>query len=183
MFDTFQEIVGAIKRNMMRTIATGFAVASGLFLIIVLQGAGNGIIHSFEYNMSGFSFDAVHVFGGITTMPYEGVKEGRFIKLDERDLNMVRKSFPQYVNDVMPRLSQSGLTVSNEGNHINSCELLGIYPEYEKVMSVKVLRGRFINKIDLEQKRKVAVIGNKNAKSLYKHGKDPLGAMVSGRCI
>ena len=153
MFDTFQEIVGAIKRNMMRTIATGFAVASGLFLIIVLQGAGNGIIHSFEYNMSGFSFDAVHVFGGITTMPYEGVKEGRFIKLDERDLNMVRKSFPQYVNDVMPRLSQSGLTVSNEGNHINSCELLGIYPEYEKVMSVKVLRGRFINKIDLEQKR------------------------------
>ena len=179
MFDTFHEIIGAIKRNMMRTIATGFAVASGLFLIIVLQGAGNGIIHSFEYNMSGFSFDAVHVFGGITTMPYEGVKEGRFIKLDERDLNMVRKSFPQYVNDVMPRLSQGGLTVSNEGNHISSCELLGIYPEYEKVMAVKVLRGRFINKIDLEQKRKVAVIGNKNAKSLYKHGKDPLGAMVN----
>jgi putative ABC transport system permease protein len=82
MIDTFREIIGSLSRNKLRTIATGFAVASGLFLLIVLQGASNGIIHTFEQNSEGFSFDAIQIYPGFTSKPFEGMKEGRNIQLD-----------------------------------------------------------------------------------------------------
>ena len=165
MLDTFQEIYGAIMRNKMRTIATGFAVASGLFLIIVLQGAGNGVINSFEANMGDFSFDAIHIFGGRTTKPYEGIKEGRFIQLDSRDVEMTERSFSHYVKDVMPSLNQSGLTVSHGAQH-QSATLMGVKPAWAQANAVKIVHGRFINEIDLRQKRKSVVISDMNAQSL-----------------
>jgi len=179
MLDSLQEIYGSIKRNKMRTIATGFAVASGLFLIIVLQGAGNGVIHTFEANMSDMSFDAVHIFGGMTTKPFEGIKEGRMIKLDQRDVDMTRRSFPNIVQDVMPRVSQSGLIASYDGNYVKGAELNGVYPIHAKTMAVKVLEGRFINNIDIEHERKVVVIGQQNAENLFKKGKNPVGIFVN----
>lgn len=174
MLDTFQEIYGAIMRNKMRTIATGFAVASGLFLIIVLQGAGNGVINSFEANMGNFSFDAIHIFGGMTTKPFEGIKEGRFIQLDSRDVEMTERVFPNYVKDVMPSLEKSGLIASFGQQHI-SAELMGVRPSWAALDAVKILQGRFINEIDLQQKRKVVVISDSNAKDLFPKEREVVG--------
>ena len=174
MLDTFQEIYGAIMRNKMRTIATGFAVASGLFLIIVLQGAGNGVINSFEANMGNFSFDAIHIFGGMTTKPFEGIKEGRFIQLDTRDVEMTERVFPNYVKDVMPSLEKSGLIASHGQQHI-SAELMGVRPTWANLDAVKILQGRFINEIDLQQKRKVVVISDSNAKDLFPKEREVVG--------
>ena len=174
MLDTFQEIYGAIMRNKMRTIATGFAVASGLFLIIVLQGAGNGVINSFEANMGNFSFDAIHIFGGMTTKPFEGIKEGRFIQLDSRDVEMTERVFPNYVKDVMPSLEKSGLIASFGQQHI-SAELMGVRPSWAAIDAVKILQGRFINEIDLQQKRKVVVISDSNAKDLFPKEREVIG--------
>ena len=174
MLDTFQEIYGAIMRNKMRTIATGFAVASGLFLIIVLQGAGNGVINSFEANMGDFSFDAIHIFGGRTTKPFEGIKEGRFIQLDSRDVEMTERSFSHYVKDVMPSLNQSGLTVSHGAQH-QSATLMGVKPAWAQANAVKIVHGRFINEIDLRQKRKSVVISDMNAQSLFPRERNVVG--------
>lgn len=174
MLDTLQEIYGAIKRNKMRTIATGFAVASGLFLIIVLQGAGNGVINSFEANMGDFSFDAIHIFGGMTTKPFEGIKEGRYIQLDNRDVEMTERAFPQYVKDVMPSLERSGLIVSHGQQHM-SAELMGVRPSWAALDAVKIVQGRFINQIDLQQKRKVVVMSDTNAKDLFPKEKQVVG--------
>ena len=174
MLDTLQEINGAIKRNKMRTIATGFAVASGLFLIIVLQGAGNGVINSFESNMGNFAFDAIHIFGGRTTKPHEGIKEGRFIQLDSRDVNMTEHSFSYYVKDVMPSLNQSGLIVSHGAQH-QSATLMGVKPGWDKLNAVKIVNGRFINEIDLRQKRKSVVMSDVNAQTLFPHEKNVVG--------
>ena len=174
MLDTLQEIIGAIKRNKMRTVATGFAVASGLFLIIVLQGAGNGVINSFESNMGNFAFDAIHIFGGRTTMPHEGIKEGRFIQLDSRDVEMTKHSFSHYVKDVMPSLTQSGLIVSHGTQH-QSATLMGVKPGWDKMNAVKILHGRFINEIDLRQKRKSVVMSDVNAETLFPHEKNVVG--------
>ena len=174
MLDTLQEIIGAIKRNKMRTIATGFAVASGLFLIIVLQGAGNGVINSFESNMGNFAFDAIHIFGGRTTMPHEGIKEGRFIQLDSRDVEMTEHSFSHYVKDVMPSLNQSGLIVSHGTQH-QSATLMGVKPGWDKMTAVKIMHGRFINEIDLRQKRKSVVMSDVNAQTLFPHEKNVVG--------
>ena len=174
MLDTLQEIIGAIKRNKMRTVATGFAVASGLFLIIVLQGAGNGVINSFESNMGNFAFDAIHIFGGRTTMPHEGIKEGRFIQLDSRDVEMTEHSFSHYVKDVMPSLNQSGLIVSHGTQH-QSATLMGVKPGWDKMNAVKIMYGRFINEIDLRQKRKSVVMSDVNAQTLFPHEKNVVG--------
>ena len=174
MLDTLQEINGAIKRNKMRTIATGFAVASGLFLIIVLQGAGNGVINSFESNMGNFAFDAIHIFGGRTTKPHEGIKEGRFIQLDSRDVDMTEHSFSYYVKDVMPSLNQSGLIVSHGAQH-QSATLMGVKPGWDKLNAVKIVNGRFINEIDLRQKRKSVVMSDVNAQTLFPHEKNVVG--------
>lgn len=178
MLDTLQEITGTLRRNLMRTIATGFAVVSGLFLLIVLQGAGNGVINSFEYNMGGFAFDAIHIFGGMTTMPYRGVKEGRWIRLDERDIEMTERNFSQQVQQVLPTVSVDGLTVSREGTYMNSAKLVGVCPGYNSSMAIKMLQGRFINEIDARQKRKSVVLGNNSVKNLFKHGASPLGKEI-----
>ena len=174
MLDTLQEINGAIQRNKMRTIATGFAVASGLFLIIVLQGAGNGVINSFESNMGKFAFDAIHIFGGRTTKPHEGIKEGRFIQLDSRDVEMTERSFSHYVRDVMPSLNQDGLIVSHGAQHQNAT-LMGVKPGWNQINAVKIVYGRFINEIDLRQKRKSVVISDVNAQTLFPHEKNVVG--------
>ena len=167
MLDTLQEIYGAIRRNRMRTIATGFAVASGLFLIIVLQGAGNGIIHSFEHNMGGFAFDAVHIFGGRTTKPYEGVREGRLIQLDNRDAEMTERAFSHCVTNVIPSLDVSGFTVSNGMQYLTGVIMEGVTPLYAQANALELLCGRFINAIDMQQKRKILVMSEQNVVELF----------------
>ncbi len=175
MLDTLQEIYGAVMRNKMRTVATGFAVASGLFLIIVLQGAGNGIIHTFEYNMGQFAFDAVRVFGGWTSIPYEGIKEGRRIRLDQRDVDMSRTSFSDKVTDAMPSVSTWATSVNYGKEYLGSTELKGVYPEFAQSQAVQVMAGRFINEIDLLERRKVAVISTRAATDLFQDETRGLG--------
>ena len=163
---------------MMRTIATGFAVVSGLFLLIVLQGAGNGIIHSFQYNMGNFAFDAVRVFGGMTTKPWEGIKEGRLIRLDDRDLEMSRRHFPHQVTTAIPKVSNDGVVASYADHYISSASMEGVYPEYAASQAVELLEGRFVNNIDMSEKRKVCVMGSNSCKDLFKEGGSPIGRRV-----
>ena len=165
--DTLQEILGTIRRNWMRTLATGFAVVSGLFLLIVLQGAGNGIIHTFEYNMGNFAFDAIHIFGGRTTMPFEGTKEGRFIQLNKKDVEMSQKSFSNHVTCVLPQVSKEGLTANHGDEYVASVTLRGVLPDFAPSNAVKILEGRFINEIDIQQERKVVVVGSENIQDLF----------------
>lgn len=139
MLELLQEIKGTLRRNMMRTIATGFAVVSGLFLLIVLQGAGNGVIHSFQYNMGSFAFDAVHVFGGRTTKPWEGIKEGRLIRLDDRDLYMSRHHFPHQITNAIPTVIQDGVVASFGSHYISSSSMVGVFPKYAASQAVEML--------------------------------------------
>ena len=178
MFELLHEIQGTLRRNMMRTIATGFAVVSGLFLLIVLQGAGNGVIHSFQYNMSDFAFDAVHVFGGMTTKPWEGIKEGRLIKLDDRDLEMSRRHFPHQITSAIPTVNHEGVIASYGANHIENATMVGVYPEYAASQAIEILEGRFINNIDMTETRKVCVMGSNSCKDLFKESGSAIGKGV-----
>lgn len=177
MIDTIQEIIGELKRNKLRTIATGFAVTSGLFLLIVLQGAGNGLINSFSANMGELAYDVIRVYGGRTTKPFMGIKENRRIRLDDRDTEMASRSFPNNITNVMPRISQDGQNVSFGNNYI-SADLNGVYPPCAKAESIKMLEGRFINDIDIKQCRKVIVIDDDNKSDLFKHGTTAIGSNI-----
>lgn len=177
MLDTLQEIWGAIKRNKMRTIATGFAVASGIFLMIILQGASNGIIHTLEKNSGGLAFDVVQVWGGHTSLPHEGWKEGRRIRLDERDMAMATERMSKNVLSATADVSQGGLIASVKENYM-SVTLEGVYPDYAEIEDMNITQGRFVNKIDMDERRKVVVMSEDNAKNLFKDRMSPINRTV-----
>ena len=116
MFDTFHEIWGAIQRNRLRTIATGFAVASGIFLLIVLQGASNGIINTLEINSGNLAFDILQIWGGTTSIPHDGMQEGRRIRLEEEDMNIGQDLFSENVKWHLESYSQKSVGLCGNGN-------------------------------------------------------------------
>lgn len=178
MLDTLQEIWGAVMRNKLRTIATGFAIAGGIFLLIVLLGAGNGIIHTFDHNSERFALDAVHIYGGYTSMPFEGIKDGRRIRIDTRDGQMAEQSFKSTVVATSPTIEHLVLSVSAGDRSCLNVNLTGVYPTHARVDVIKMVRGRFINELDIKGKRKVVVIDEKAEKNLFKRGKTAVGNVV-----
>lgn len=154
----------------MRTALTGFSVAWGIFILIVLLGAGNGLIHAFEMSSSECALNSIKVFPGWTSQAYDGLKAGRRIELGNNDLVLTKEAFPDNVDEVGAWLHQGGCVVSY-GNEYVSADLDGYYPNVTKLESVKMLKGRFLNDIDINERRKVAVIGD-NAEGILFDGVD-----------
>ena len=178
MLDTFREIIGSLSRNKLRSIATGFAVACGLFLIIILQGTSNGIIHTFERASEGFSFDAIRVFPGFTSKPYNGIEEGRRIKLDDTDSEVALQNFPNELSFVIAQISHTANSASFSKNSLSNVSLEGAQPATKEMEAIQLLEGRFINNIDINEQRKVIVISDKNSKDLFKHGQRAINQQV-----
>lgn len=179
MIDLWQEIYGTIKRNKLRTFLTGFAVAWGIFMLIVLLGAGNGLIHAFEQNASQRALNSIRVFPGWTTLSYDGLKEGRSIRLDNRDIADTEKQFTENIISTGATVRQSNINVSFGQEYVN-ISLLGVYPNYTEVETVKTAEGRFINHNDLKERRKVIILHKKSADILFgKTHTDPIGQFVN----
>ena len=179
MIDLWQEIYGTIKRNKLRTFLTGFAVAWGIFMLIVLLGAGNGIIHAFEQNASERALNSIRIFPGWTTKSYDGLKEGRRVQLDNRDMDDTEKQFTENVISAGATVRQSNVNVSFGQEYIN-ISLLGVYPNYTEVETVKTADGRFINYNDLKDRRKVIILHKKSADILFgKTHTEPIGQFVN----
>jgi putative ABC transport system permease protein len=148
----------------LRTTLTGFAVAWGIFMLIVLLGAGNGLINANLKQSDRFLSSSMVVYGGWTSKAYQGLKEGRDIRLHERDMEITKKEFSQNVDDVGAQYNTS-VTVSNGQQYLSS-SISGVYPNHTKINKVELLQGRFINEIDVKESRKVLVLSNKQAKEL-----------------
>ena len=161
------EIWQTARRNKLRTALTGFAVAWGIFMLIVLLGAGNGLINANLKQTDRFLSSSMVVFGSETSMPYQGMKEGRWIHLRERDIDITDEEFKTVIDEVGAQYFTSGL-ISNGQQYLRS-QIAGVYPNHIKIDKVEMMEGRFINNIDIQQKRKVLVISNKQAKELKTH--------------
>ena len=165
--ELLNEIWQTARRNKLRTALTGFAVAWGIFMLIVLLGAGNGLINANLKQTDRFLSSSMVVFGSETSMPYQGMKEGRWIHLRERDIDITDEEFKTVVDEVGAQYFTSGL-ISNGQQYLSS-QIAGVYPNHIKIDKVEMMEGRFINNIDIQQKRKVLVISNKQAKELKTH--------------
>ena len=176
--ELLNEIWQTVRRNKLRTGLTGFAVAWGIFMLIVLLGAGNGLINAQMKQSDRFLSNSMMVFGGMTTKPYKGLQEGRYLPLKDRDIAATRTDFPQTVDHVGAVLSQYGQTVSY-GQQYLSTSLVGVYPNHFQIEKTEMLHGRFINEIDMRQKRKVIVLGNNQVKELAPSNLPPLGEASS----
>ena len=169
MRDIIVEIWSTVRRNKLRTALTGFAVAWGIFMLIFLLGAGNGLINAMLLQNSKFLDNSMIVSGGMTTKAYNGLKEGRAIELNDRDMSVTGNNFSANVDETGGSVSQSGLTFSSGANYVGGT-LEGVYPNEIEINKKEMLYGRFINHIDIEQKRKVLVLSEDDAKELMPNG-------------
>ena len=165
MRDIFVEIWSTAKRNKLRTTLTGFAVAWGIFMLIFLLGAGNGLINATEQNSGRFMANSMAVFGGVTSKEYQGLKEGRSITLNDKDFSTTTEKFSTNVDEMGAVAWQNNVTISL-GDNYTSTTLSGVYPNEKDINKIEMRYGRFINQIDNQQSRKVLVINDEQAREL-----------------
>jgi len=175
-FDSLREIGTTIKKNKLRTFLTGFSIAWGIFMLIALLGAGNGLKNGIESNFNRRAKNAVSVWPGATSMPYKGLPVDRRIKLDERDYEMIKRRFPE-IDRISGQIWRRS-TISYDKNY-GSWTMLGVHPDgaYINNIDMSTGKGRFLNQIDIDRRRKVIVINNEMEDILFK-GENPLGKYV-----
>lgn len=177
MFDTVIEIIGTLKRNKMRTALTGFAVSWGIFILIVLLGAGNGLMNAFSANQEGRAFNMVRVQPGWTTIEYQGLKEGRSIRFFENDMDFILSHYPSNVEEIGGEI-YGGRGIISRGQYYTNTSLQGVSPIAKRMNGVKIAQGRFINETDVKERRKVVVISSEMVETLYPNGESPLGTFL-----
>ncbi|HNR27918.1 MAG TPA: ABC transporter permease [Bacteroidales bacterium] len=178
MFDDFQEIFTTLKKNKLRTFLTGFSMAWGIFMLIVLLGAGNGIRNGILFNFADMATNFVKLWPGRTAQAYGGLQAGRRIKLDSTDGPYLEKEFSQVYN-VSPLISRWGRNFYYQNEYAPGV-LQGVLPGYSNIESVEIRpgNGRFINQADIRLARKVIVLHSRTAGLLFKD-KDPLGKHIT----
>ena len=134
-------------------------------MLIVLLGAGNGLINASMNNNDRFIANSMAIFSGTTSKPYKGMKEGRYIPLRDKDIVTTETQFTENIDEVGARVSQPAIIISLGENYL-STSLNGVYPNHEQTDKMEMRYGRFINQIDMKEKRKVLVLGDKQAEEL-----------------
>ncbi len=178
MRELIKEIWSTSKRNKLRTSLTGFAVAWGIFMLIFLLGAGNGLINAQLQQSTRFLANSMRVFPGETSKAYKGLKEGRSITLNDRDILISNETYGQYVDDVGGRLEQYNVNINYGDNYVASQSLVGVAPTHPKIDKTEMIAGRFINEIDMKDQRKNVVLSRSQAKELCKDYRSLVGKNV-----
>lgn len=178
MRELIKEIWSTSKHNKLRTSLTGFAVAWGIFMLIFLLGAGNGLINAQLQQSTRFLANSMRVFPGETSKAYKGLKEGRSITLNDKDILISNKTYGQYVDDVGGRLEQYNVNINYGDNYVASQSLVGVAPTHPKIDKTELIAGRFINEIDMKEQRKNVVLSRSQAKELSKDYRSLMGKNV-----
>lgn len=177
MRDLLEEIATTICRNKLRTALTGLSVAWGIFILIVLLGAGNGLIHAFQSASGTMATNVVEVRSSSTTLPFGGYPAGRSIELYERDAQAASERFPDHITQAQVQHWQGNMTVSTMKDYVTQ-SLLGVYPQYLDLKRFSMYIGRFLNDTDIEERRKVVVLHQGVAEQLFDRPEDALGKTV-----
>lgn len=179
MRDILTEIWATARRNKLRTTLTGFAVAWGIFMLIFLLGAGNGLINATQQNSNRYLNTSMVIFGGQTSKAHKGLQEGRKIELNDRDMEITQERFGDNVEEVGAELDHGNTTMSH-GKEYTAANISGVYPNDYIINKRDMIYGRFINKIDIRDRRKSIVISDDMAKELSPTGnvEDMLGQIV-----
>ena len=175
-FDTLREIGDSLFRNKRRTILTGFGIFWGLFMLLFLVGGGAGLKQMLSLNFEGFASNTMVMISSNTSKPYKGMKEGRYWQLNRKDVERLQLLMPE-LDVVAPMVCNGGQTAEFKGN-TTSCAIKGIAGNYHKVEAPKLKYGRTISDADVEQERKVCVIGKRIYNELFPSGGDPCGTFI-----
>ncbi len=174
--DKWQEIFETINKNKLRTFLTGFSVAWGIFMLVILLGSGYGLENGVRKDFEGDAENTIWVNQGITSMAHEGYKPGRFIRFTNKDYEEISKV--EGVEFISSRFRIWRNNTLSYGKEYGSFDIFACLPDYAEVETVEVKNGRFLNNIDVDKNRKVTSIGRIVAESLFKNGEDPIGKYI-----
>jgi len=163
--DNWKEIFETIQKNKLRTFLSGFTVALGILIFVVLFGFGNGLINTFDEFFGDDATNVLYVFPGRTTMPYKGYKSNRTIEFDNSDLADIEKNFPLFLEYITPRITRQD-TVSYM-NESNSYTTQAVGPSHQFNEMTIMMKGRYLNQQDIKNKTKYAVIGRLVEEDLF----------------
>jgi len=173
--DTWQEIYSSIRKNKMRTGITVIGVMWGIFLLVVLLGAAKGVENKFNNLFGNFATNSVFVWAQQTSKPFKGFQEGKSLTLKMSDLENIKNEI-KGLEFVVPRLQTQALTVNKFKT--GTFNVSGDYPVFDKVQKVNLIYGRFINHIDIVEKKKVCVIEEEIYKQLFDKDEFPIGQYI-----
>ncbi|WP_396635590.1 ABC transporter permease [Maribacter sp. R77961] len=163
--DNWKEIFETIQKNKLRTFLSGFTVALGILIFVVLYGFGNGLINTFDEFFKDDATNTFFLFPGRTSIPYKGYKSNRRIEFDNSDLADLEKNFAMFIEYVSPRVDRGGLVkYKNESNNYTT---RGVSESYQFAEKTIIMKGRYLNREDIANKTKYAVIGRLVEKDLF----------------
>ena len=173
--DFWQEIFMALRRNKLRTFLTGLAISWGIFILIVLLAAGNGLMNAVTKEFSSRSTNTYTLYGGFTSKPYKGHNSNRWIHFTDKDIRLLENNFP-HVDQVSPRITSGGNAVYKD--KLCPVSLSGVRPIFAKTNDVKMRVGRFLNELDESNNEKVIVIDKNTQEQLFDMDEDPVGNLI-----
>ena len=174
--DTWEEILVTITRNRVRSLLTAFGVMWGIFMLVALMGGSSGLQDMMASNFTGFATNSGFIAAEKTSLPYRGFQEGRTWDLENADVERIKRNVPG-VEIVTGSTAKWGVSIVREEKELSGT-LKGLYPEYLKVEEPDLRYGRYINQIDVRDRRKVCVIGRQIYETLFPEGGDPCGKPV-----
>jgi putative ABC transport system permease protein len=178
--DQWQEIFSTLKNNKLRTFLTAFGVFWGIFMLIIMLGSGKGLENGVTQNFGNMATNALFLWTQRTTIPYKGFPRGRFFNLNNEDIQALKDNIPE-IDIIAPRNQWGGYRGSNNvvrGKHVGAFSVFGDYPEFIHINNLKIMEGRFLNNLDIRDKRKVAIIGLRVKESLFDAGENPVGDYI-----
>ncbi|NQV53723.1 MAG: ABC transporter permease [Flavobacteriales bacterium] len=175
--DKWQEIFSTIRKNKLRTFLTGFSVAWGIFMLILLLGSGQGLQNGAENQFAGDAINSIWISPGRTSLPYEGLKPGRQIRMQNEHYSDLKANIDG-VDNISARKYQWGSGLTSYKNKTGNFDILGCYPGEKESEKILLIEGRFVNELDIKDARKVACIGLDMKKELFGEA-DPIGAYIN----
>ena len=175
--DSWQEIFDTIGKNKLRTVLTGFSVFWGIFMLIILLGSGAGLSNGFAYDFRNLSMNSIEIWGGRTSLPYNGLPVNRRIKLNMQDMEAIRHSIPGIEHISGEYRLWRGRSQLNYKKNYGNFGIKGVQPEYRFLEKQRILQGRFINEVDQVEARKVVVMAPDAVENLFKN-EDPIHKWV-----
>ena len=174
--DSYQEVLDTLTRNKSRSFLTGFGVFWGVFMLVALMGGGQGVKQLLNETFEGFATNSAIVWAQPTSKSYKGFAKGRRWYMVYQDVKRLKEQVHEL--DVVAPMLQSFNGTAVVGDHKATASPMGTTPDYQRINQPKLYYGRYINEMDMAQRRKVCVIGKKIYKNLFPGGGDPCGKNI-----